>query len=130
MIIQKKIFETFKNKILSSKLENIDNISDWLCSTYVSSLFENNVYVKKISISPLDSNSYKSFKIQATNKNIKNVCEIHIYKDLLDGISLKPNSLLIFDMKDYSLNESFLNFLSDYNFFISKNKQHFKIIVF
>ena len=70
MIIQKQIFETFKNKIINSKLENIDNISDWLCSTYVSSLFENNVYVKKISISPLDSNSYKSFKIQATNKNI------------------------------------------------------------
>ena len=130
MAVQKKIFETFKNKILDSSLENFDNIPDWLSSTYVSSLFENNIYVNKISISPLKSDAYKSFQIQATNKNLNNLCKVHIYKNLVDNMSIKNDSILIFDIVDNELKEDFLNLLNDYYFFISKREQHLRIIVF
>ena len=130
MVIQKKIFETFKNKILDSSMENFDNISDCLSSTYVSSLFENNIFINKISISPINSDAYKSFKIQAINKDLHNVCKIHIYKNLVDKISVKNDSFLIFDTLDSTLNEEFFNLLNDYNFFISKREQHLRIIVF
>lgn len=130
MVNQKKIFETFKNKILDSSIENFDNISDWLSSIYVSSLFENNIFINKVSISPLTSDAYKSFQIQATNKNLNNECEIHIYKNFVDNMSVKNDSLLIFDIEYNELNEEFFNLLNDYNFFISKREQHIRIIVY
>ena len=130
MVNQRKIFETLKNKILDLSTDNFDNISDWLSSTYVSSLFENNIFINKISVLPLNSHAYKSFQIHAINKNLNNVCEIHIYKNLVDNISVKNDTLLIFDIVDYELKEEFFNLLNDYNFFISKREKHLRIIVF
>ena len=45
-------------------------------------------------------------------------------------MSVKNDSILIFDIVDNELKEDFLNLLNDYYFFISKREQNLRIIVF